>query len=533
MRYAVNLLITFLLFVSSTLSAQEPGELLSDAIVKGDTLQVNQILRSYKAIADNYLDAKQNLTPLTLAIKKNKTQIVEILLKHKANPDKPTGRKTPLIYAIQSGNAEIVRLLLEFGAEVNTIDKDGYSPIYYTLRTDNLEIAKMLVDAGAEILKPLKSGKRFTDLITSQNSQAFTTYFQKIAALQTETPFWPVYHDGPYFIHPDSITTIMYYLKHDTMAPTPELISKHFHQTSDSLIVTGIYPDSMMYKIKKKYFIQDGYYPEPEKLMLIGDVHGSYGSLVKLLKNTGVIDGSYNWKWGNGSLAFVGDIFDRGEDVTQTLWLIQRLQDQAGLQGGKVHAIYGNHEFLSLLGDETYLNQKYKRLCSYFMFNYAGLYNEDSELGKWIRTWPGMLKIGNTLVIHAGISKDFFAYKLSVDSVNKLVNKFICSYNDSLSETEKIVLLEKGPFWHRGFLPKYSNGNNLTETFIDSVLQFYNVKRIVFGHTEVAKIYAGFKGKLLDINVPFTKSDELEALLIKNDQLYTVSINGELQSIEF
>jgi hypothetical protein len=102
-----------------------------------------------------------------------------------------------------------------------------------------------------------------------------------------------------------------------------------------------------------------------------------------------------------------------------------------------------------------------------------------------------------------------------------------------LSETEKIVLLEKGPFWHRGFLPKYSNGNNLTETFLDSVLQFYYVKRIVFGHTEVSKIYAGFKGKLLDINVPFTKSDELEALLIKNDQLYIVSINGELQSIEF
>jgi hypothetical protein len=267
--------------------------------------------------------------------------------------------------------------------------------------------------------------------------------------------------------------------------------------------------------------------------LLIGDLHGQFKSLRGILKKHRVIDASCNWIWGNGTLAFVGDVFDRGNEVTKSLWLIQRLQDQATMHGGKVLIILGNHEFLTLLGDETYLNQKYQRLCKYFMIQYAGLYNEDSELGRWIRTWPGMLKIGNTLVIHAGISREFMAQKMPIDTVNYLVNNFLNTYSDSLSEAQKLILLEKGPFWFRGFVPKYNPNLLSEEGFIDSVLAFYDVKRIVFGHSEVNEAFVGFNGKLFGINVPFGRDGIRETLLlIENNKTYLLYADGTKQEVE-
>jgi hypothetical protein len=50
--------------------------------------------------------------------------------------------------------------------------------------------------------------------------------------------------------------------------------------------------------------------------------------------------------------------------VTETLWFVYSLEQQAALQGGKGHALLGNHEIMSL-------EKKYKNINAMM---YAGFF---------------------------------------------------------------------------------------------------------------------------------------------------------------
>ena len=46
-------------------------------------------------------------------------------------------------------------------------------------------------------------------------------------------------------------------------------------------------------------------------------------------------------------MVFLGDLFDRGNDVVRTLWFIYRLEREARKQGGAIHVVLGNHEIMT------------------------------------------------------------------------------------------------------------------------------------------------------------------------------------------
>ena len=82
---------------------------------------------------------------------------------------------------------------------------------------------------------------------------------------------------------------------------------------------------------------------EASRVAAMGDVHGNYNHLILLLENGGVVDADLNWSWGAGHLVFNGDVFDKGPGVTESLWLIYKLEQQAEAAGGMVHYLLGNH----------------------------------------------------------------------------------------------------------------------------------------------------------------------------------------------
>jgi hypothetical protein len=67
------------------------------------------------------------------------------------------------------------------------------------------------------------------------------------------------------------------------------------------------------------------------KIFVIGDMHGEYTRTAEMLRNYGITDELGNWTWGDGHLVFMGDIFDRGSEVVEALWMIYRLEKQAGI----------------------------------------------------------------------------------------------------------------------------------------------------------------------------------------------------------
>ncbi len=57
-------------------------------------------------------------------------------------------------------------------------------------------------------------------------------------------------------------------------------------------------------------------YGDVKKFAAISDIHGQFAIFKKLLINNGVINDALNWQYGTGHLIITGDIFDRGDTVT-------------------------------------------------------------------------------------------------------------------------------------------------------------------------------------------------------------------------
>ena len=135
----------------------------------------------------------------------------------------------------------------------------------------------------------------------------------------------------------------------------------------------------------------------------MADTHGEYEILVAMLQKHGVVDQQLGWNFGRGDLVVLGDVFDRGPNHTEILWLLYQLEAEARRAGGGVHLVLGNHETMVLLGDLRYLNPKYVQTTALLgVGSYSELFDATSVLGQWLRTLPTVLKINDLLFLHAG-----------------------------------------------------------------------------------------------------------------------------------
>ena len=140
-------------------------------------------------------------------------------------------------------------------------------------------------------------------------------------------------------------------------------------------------------------------------LFVVADSHGQYEHFAQLLQNNGVIDQSLRWSFRKGHVAILGDVFDRGPNQTEILWLIYKLEEEAAKAGGGVHFVLGNHEFMVLSGDLRYLHPKYSKVAAALQApSYTALWSEQTLLGQWLRTQASVIKLGDYLCLHGGIS---------------------------------------------------------------------------------------------------------------------------------
>jgi len=217
----------------------------------------------------------------------------------------------------------------------------------------------------------------------------------------------------------------------------------------------------------KPDFIQK--FKEVDSIAVISEVHGNYNDYLKLLIANGILDVNRNWNYGKGHLVFLGDAFDRGDNVTELLWHLFALEKQAAKDGGVVHVLLGNHESMIFSNDLRYISEKYKKVETITKTPYYKLYAENSVLGKWLRSQPVIITINDILFVHAGISMELVRSKLSIKEVNKLFYANIFGAKPpSINEMEKINLLEgnNGPLWYRG----YFEDKTFNETKLDSIL---------------------------------------------------------------
>lgn len=282
---------------------------------------------------------------------------------------------------------------------------------------------------------------------------------------------------------------------------------------------------------------EKGVFKGVDSVYLVGDVHGMYDNLVNLLSKAGVINSELKWQAGSAHLVFLGDQFDRGNDVTKALWFIHELEPQAEKQGGKVHLLLGNHEIMITTKDLRYLSRKEKALSIAYKVGYDYMYHPTkSYLGAWLTSKPSVIKIDGLILAHGGIVDLGTPY---IEEFNDQVYKYMQEdmylditkeHADSASYDPERWLKMKyffysdmSPFWHRGYVLSDTLGEQL-----DGMLRKYKSKVHIVGHTPLETITSRYKGKLIttDLN---EKATELVLMKRKRNKYERFKIDSEGQ----
>ncbi len=102
----------------------------------------------------------EEVSPLLQAVCNGRTDVVTLLLDHRANPNiKDFYGDSLLSHAVQNKFINIVTILLNQGVNVNQIDSEGYSPILRAARFGDTPLLRLLLSRGANPNDKTKDGR--------------------------------------------------------------------------------------------------------------------------------------------------------------------------------------------------------------------------------------------------------------------------------------------------------------------------------------------------------------------------------------
>jgi len=145
---------------------------------------------SVRVLLDGGADASitdvNGLTPLIWAAGIGKPESVAILLERNPNlalevKDGVTG-DTALMRAVRSGKIESVRMLINRKADVNTVNKQGYTPVQLAAMSGTAEKVKLLIEAKADLSAKDATGRTALDLAQRRTDAAGRAIYDLLKA---------------------------------------------------------------------------------------------------------------------------------------------------------------------------------------------------------------------------------------------------------------------------------------------------------------------------------------------------------------
>ncbi len=442
------------------------------------------------------------------------------------DPNECINGTTLLMKFIAGSKKSLVKYLLEYGVEINAVCRKERTSLMYAARHNESEIAGWLIEAGADVMRKDYQGHTAMEMAVEFENPEF------IQAVVKKNHRQFVGYDGPYIffgekaeinqITPDENNRVVSEVAY---LDTEEIYDRSFrcyNEDGKSLF---------NFSIKKRFLKEEDKYKMPKKLVILSDIEGNFNAFSDLLKSTRVVDENLNWQFGEGHLVLLGDFFDRGNQVTECLWLIYKLEQEAAKTGGKVHFILGNHETMNLEGDLRYVHYKYFANAIEFNKDYNSFFNENTFLGKWLRTKNVAVQIGRTLFVHGGISPQFAVKNIDLPTLNERARKNLGVPLDSLvNDTIAVAIFNPftGPLWYRGYFEE-----ELTTESVDAILNHLGIKKIVVGHTPVTNIQELHGGRVVSIDVPHALGKKYQqALFIEKGKYYVVVLDGKKELIK-
>lgn len=160
-----------------------------------------------------------------------------------------------------------------------------------------------------------------------------------------------------------------------------------------------------------------------EDIFAIGDVHGDYDRLVKLLTAAKIIErpadpDAVRWIAGKAVLVFTGDLIDKGPHSLKVVQLTASLRKAAAGSGGQVVTLMGNHE-AEFLADPT--EKKVKDFAQ--DIRGAGLVPKDvascrGDVGQFLCSLPFGARVDDWFFSHGGNTGGRTISQLNADFQN-------------------------------------------------------------------------------------------------------------------
>lgn len=299
----------------------------------------------------------------------------------------------------------------------------------------------------------------------------------------------------------------------------------------------------------------DDQWQDVERVVAVGDIHGDYANFVAVLSDAGIINERGNWIAGSTHLVQMGDLPDRGPDTNKVIALMRKLEKQARPAGGMVHALIGNHEAMNMMGDLRYVHpgeyaalksrqarrlrdDYYRRVLAYLREtqpdqeiskDHRQLWNQqfplgyvehrlawaaNGDIGKWVVEHNAIIRINRTLFVHAGISPEVLGRSLT--EINERIRDEL---KTGVTGAASLNESQQGPLWYRGL----ANNDEASEApHVEALLAFYDVDRIVVGHTPgYGTIMPRFGGKVLVIDTGISDfyGGHLASLVLEGERI--------------
>jgi hypothetical protein len=207
-------------------------------------------------------------------------------------------------------------------------------------------------------------------------------------------------------------------------------------------------------------------YPHPDRLVIIGDIHGDIKRFKNILIDANIINDNIEWiaEPKNTIVIQMGDQIDSLNRTTDNDWEVIEdievinftniLDKLAIAKGGRLISLIGNHEFMNILGNYTYVssksianNEKRRR----------ELFKPGGQISSILSNRPVIVKIGGLLFCHAGLKIShlmiLYNYNKDIKYINTIWKIFATSNNINGAEDNdifsKIILSDDGILWTR------------------------------------------------------------------------------------
>uniref|UniRef100_A0A7S0HWG8 Calcineurin-like phosphoesterase domain-containing protein n=1 Tax=Hanusia phi TaxID=3032 RepID=A0A7S0HWG8_9CRYP len=249
------------------------------------------------------------------------------------------------------------------------------------------------------------------------------------------------------------------------------------------------------------------FFPQADRIIAIGDVHGDVDALHECLKVANLVDDGWNWIGGAAHLVQVGDILDRGMEERRCLQSLLDLKQKAAQAGGAVHVLLGNHEVMNVDLDFRYVSPRENAWFGWefldrrpksgsmlvniadeisairfpaYMRERVYAFRPGGGAARCLSKMPIAIQIGDSVFVHGGLRLQHVDYGL--EKLNQETAAWLYG-SPKYTNYPKPKMIDdiNSPIWSRIY--SVPSPKREAEVELEQVLEKLNAKRMVVGHT--------------------------------------------------